>query len=97
MNAIEQNMKNNDFNVNALAQTVGVDSKQLYRKVKQMTGMTPVAFLRQKRMQRAALLLKQNRFTISEVVYQVGYTNASYFTKAFEAEYGVSPKEYINK
>lgn len=97
LNAIEKNMKNNDFNVNALAQTVGVDSKQLYRKLKQMTGMTPVAFLRQKRMQRAALLLKQNRFTISEVVYQVGYTNASYFTKAFEAEYGISPKEYINK
>jgi len=51
-------MKNNDFNVNALAQIVGINSKQLYRKLKLITGMTPVTFLRKKRMQKAALLLK---------------------------------------
>jgi len=74
-----------------------MDQKQLYRKLKQLTGETPVSFIRKQRMQRAAALLKQDRFTVSEVIYQVGFSSASYFTKSFTKEFGVTPKEYTAK
>ncbi len=92
--AIEENMENEDFSVVALAEAVAVDSKQLYRKIKQMTGLSPVNYMRKLRMKKASVLLAQNKFTISEVIYMVGYTNASYFTKCFTEEFGVTPKQF---
>lgn len=91
---INSNMQSEEFNVTKLSDLLCMDQKQLYRKLKQLTGETPVSFIRKQRLQRAAALLKQNRFTVSEVMYQVGFSSASYFTKSFIKEYGVSPKEY---
>ncbi|MBO5630382.1 MAG: response regulator, partial [Aeriscardovia sp.] len=91
---INSNMHSEEFNVTKLSDLLCMDQKQLYRKLKQLTGETPVSFIRKQRLQRAATMLKQNRFTVSEVMYQVGFSSASYFTKSFIKEYGVSPKEY---
>ncbi|MBQ9232101.1 MAG: response regulator [Prevotella sp.] len=91
---INSNMHSEEFNVAKLCDLLCMDQKQLYRKLKQLTGETPVNFIRKQRMSRAAVLLKQDRFTISEVMFQVGYNSASYFTKSFTKEFGVSPKEY---
>ena len=91
---INSNMQSEEFNVTKLCDLLCMDQKQLYRKLKQLTGETPVSFIRKQRLQRAAVLLKQDRFTVSEVMYQVGFCSASYFTKSFTKEYGVSPKEY---
>ena len=74
---------------------IAIDQKQLYRKIKQLTGMTPVNYMRKLKMKKAAVLLAKDKFTISEVMYLVGYTNASYFTKCFSEEFGVSPKQFI--
>ena len=63
--------------------------------MKQLTGQTPVAFLRQMRLRRAAELLKHDRYTVSEVMYMVGMTNPSYFSKCFAEVYGVTPKAYV--
>ncbi len=93
--AIEDNMSRDDFNVSMLTSTIGIDSKQLYRKIKQLTGLSPVNYIKKLKMKKAAMLLSQNRFTISEVVYMVGYTNASYFTKCFVEEYGITPKQFV--
>ena len=90
------NMHSEDFNVTKLCDLLCMDQKQLYRKTKQLTGETPVNFIRKQRMKRAAVLLKQHRFTVSEVMFQVGYNSASYFTKSFTKEFGMSPKEYIS-
>ena len=92
---INSNMHSEEFNVTKLSDLLCMDQKQLYRKLKQLTGETPVSFIRKQRLQRAAALLKQDRFTVSEVMYQVGFSSASYFTKSFIKEFGVSPKEYI--
>lgn len=92
--AIEDNMEQENFNVSQLAEYLNMDQKQLYRKTKQLTGMTPIAYLKKLRMRKAAVLLKKNRFTVSEVMYLVGYTNASYFSKCFAEEFGVTPKQY---
>ena len=94
---INSNMHSEEFNVSKLCDLLCMDQKQLYRKLKQLTGETPVSFIRKQRLQRAAVLLKQNRFTVSEVMYQVGFNSASYFTKSFMKEFGISPKEYSTR
>lgn len=92
---IEENMEHENFTVADLASLVGVEQKQLYRKLKQLTGQTPVGYVRRLRMKKAALLLEQQKFTVSEVMYLVGYTSASHFSKCFSAEYGQTPKQYM--
>lgn len=92
--AIEENMGKEDFNVSALAGIVSVDNKQLYRKLKQLTGSTPVNYIRKLRMRKASILLEEDRFTVSEVMFLVGYSNPSYFSKCFAEEFGMSPKDY---
>ncbi len=94
--AIEDNMQDEGFGVSALAEMTGVEPKQLYRKVRQMTGLSPVNYIRKLRMKRAAVLLEQRKFTVSEVMYLIGYTNASYFTRCFTQEFGTTPTQYVN-
>lgn len=93
---IEENMENENFRVSTLADMMAVDDKQLYRKVKQLTGDTPVNYMRKLRMKKAAVLLRQDRFTVSEVMYLVGYSNSSYFSKCFSKEFGMNPKEFAS-
>lgn len=97
LDKIDSNMDKEGFNVSLLSEEMKVDQKQLYRKVKQLTGKTPVAFLRSMRLKRAAELLKQNRFAISEVMYMVGISNASYFSKCFTSEFGLTPKQFVQE
>lgn len=92
--AIEENMGKEDFNVSALAGIVSVDNKQLYRKLKQLTGSTPVNYIRKLRMRKASILLEEGKFTVSEVMFMVGYSNPSYFSKCFAEEFGMAPKDY---
>ena len=94
---VEAHIADSDFNVTRLQETLGLGSKLLYRKVKQMTGKTPVEFMRHIRMQRAAMLLKEGRFSVSEVMYMVGFSNSSYFSKCFQKVYGLTPTDYSRK
>ena len=70
---------------------------QLYRKVKALTGRSPVELLRTARLQRARQMLLTTDKTISEVAYDVGFSARSYFTKCFRDEFGISPSELTNK
>lgn len=92
--AIEENMGKENFNVSALADIVSVDNKQLYRKLKQLTGSTPVNYIRKLRMRKASILLEEDKFTVSEVMFMVGYSNPSYFSKCFAEEFEMAPKDY---
>lgn len=91
---IEQKLGDSDLNVNALSTVSGISSKQIYRKIKQLTSMSPVEFIRSVRLKKAAMLLSQKKFTVAEVMYMVGFSNHSYFSKCFQAEFGKTPKEY---
>jgi ligand-binding sensor domain-containing protein/AraC-like DNA-binding protein len=91
---IENRMADPDLNVNALSRLSGIGSKQIYRKTKLLTGMSPVEYIRSRRMKKAAMLLSENKYTVSEVMYKVGFSSPSYFAKCFQAEFGKSPKEY---
>lgn len=94
---IEKNIDDSDFSVQRLAEETDTGAKQLYRKIKQMTGYTPVEYIRTIRIKKAALLLQQKKFTVAEVMYMVGYSNPSYFSKCFQAEFGVTPKAYMDR
>jgi arabinogalactan endo-1,4-beta-galactosidase len=76
-------MIDSDFNVSMLQDVIGIGGKQLYRKTKTITGRTPVEYIREMRMSRAAELLSQGKFSVSEVMYTVGFSNSSYFSKCF--------------
>lgn len=91
---IEENMDDSELNVNTLSEKSGIGTKQLYRRIKAITGMTTVAYIRDQRLKKAASLLAKGSFTVSEVMYMVGFSSASYFTRCFCDEYGVPPSEY---
>jgi signal transduction histidine kinase/DNA-binding response OmpR family regulator len=91
---IEDNMADQTLNVAFLSDKANVSQKQLYRKVRLLTGVPPVEYIRQIRMKKAAMLLKQKRFTISEVMYMVGFSSSSYFSKCFQSQFGISPKQF---
>ena len=94
---IESRISDSDLNVQSLCEQVGLGNKLVYRKLKQLTGKTPVEYIRSIRLGKAAALLKQKKFTISEVMYLSGFSNASYFSKCFQAVYNKTPREYMEQ
>ena len=91
---IEKDISDPDLNVNALSQRSGFGDKQIYRKVKQLTGLSPVEYIKSIRMKKAAMLLAQKKFSVSEVMYLVGFSSNSYFSKCFQREFGQNPRQY---
>ena len=92
---IEEQLGNTEFNVAMLADLSKADKKQLYRRLKQLTGFTPVEYIRHIRMKKAAMLLTRKDLSVSEVMYKVGFSNASYFSRCFVTEFGMTPTQYI--
>lgn len=94
---IEEKISDSDLNVNALSEISKISSKQIYRKLKQLTGLTPVEYIKSIRLKKAAMLLNQNKFSVAEVMYMVGYSNHSYFSKCFQSEFGKTPRQFMEK
>ena len=94
---IEDHMDDAGLNVNMLCQLSDISNKQMYRKIKQLTGLSPVEYIKNIRMKKAAMLLEQQKFSIAEVMYMVGFSSSSYFSKCFQSEFGVTPKQYMEK
>ena len=69
----------------------------MYKKVKALTGKSPVHFLRSIRLTKAKNMIKGQKGTISEISYSVGFSSPAYFTKCFKEEFGYSPSELITK
>ncbi len=90
---VQENMSNSDFGVEALANEMGISRIQLYRKVKSLTGHTPVDIIRLSRLNKAKILLSNTDKNVSEVAYEVGFSAPSYFTKCFKDEFGISPSD----
>lgn len=95
--SIHENLNDSDYSVEQLAADMGLSRAQLYRKVKVLTGRTPVDIIRLNRLNRAKHLLETTDLSISEIAYSVGFTAPSYFTKCFKDEFGVSPKASIKR
>ena len=71
----------------------GLSRVQLYRKMKALTGQSPVELLRTARLQKGRELLQTTGKNVSEIAYEVGFTAPSYFTKCFKDEFGISPSD----
>lgn len=92
---IEKHLSDSELNVTKLAELSGYHSKQIYRRLKQLTGYTTVEYIRGIRLKKAAMLLGKKQFMVSEVMYMVGFTDSSYFSKCFVEIYGMTPKQYM--
>ncbi|HYF70682.1 MAG TPA: two-component regulator propeller domain-containing protein [Ohtaekwangia sp.] len=97
MNTIEANISNSDFSVEVLSEEMGMSTTHLYRKLKSLTQLSANEIIKRYRIKKASLLLKNKEGNISEIMYEVGFSNLSYFSKCFKAEFGLTPKEYQQK
>ena len=94
---IQRHMVESEFSVEVMGSEVGLSRVQLYRKVKALTGLSPVELLRKSRLVKADQLLRSKDMNISEVAYAVGFTSPSYFSKCFKDEFGMQPVEAFRK
>ena len=90
---VQQNLSDTALSVEAVAAGVGLSRVQLYRKVKNLTGSTPVEIIRITRLKQAERLLKGTMKTVSEISYEVGFSSPSYFSKCFKDYFGHLPNE----
>src|SRR5690606_7728252 len=80
---IERDMGDSQFSVEALAGEVGLSPRQLHRRLKELTGLTPGGYIRMMRLQRAEQMLRQQAGHVAEVAYAVGFNDAKYFSRLF--------------
>lgn len=94
---IEENVANANLNVNFLAEQLGISRSGLFAKIKSLTDITPNEMITVVRLKRAAILLQEGKYLVSEVGYMVGFSSPSYFSKCFQKQFGVKPGDYVKK
>ncbi|HEX9150925.1 MAG TPA: response regulator, partial [Flavobacterium sp.] len=91
---IRKNIDDENLQSLFIEKELGISNSQLYRKIKQIFGFTPGDLIRTIRLKYAAELLRKNVLTVSEVCYQAGFNNRSYFYREFKKMYATTPKNY---
>ena len=94
---VEARLSDSELSVDDLAAAMNLSRVQLYRKVKAISGSSPIELLRTARLNRGYQLLLQTNKTISEIAYEIGFTAPSYFTRCFKNEFGISPSDLQTK
>lgn len=97
MALIDESYPDSSFSIEKASEILGLSRVHLYRKVKELTGVTPTDFLRNYRLKRAAALLRQKDRNVNEVAYATGFSSPPYFSKCFKAVYNITPTEYQEK
>ncbi|WP_281337375.1 helix-turn-helix domain-containing protein [Flavobacterium eburneipallidum] len=92
---ITTNIEDTDFNSDELAQALGISQRQLYRKLKGISGSTVHEFITKVKMNHAEELLKNSDLTISQIAYKVGFSEPSNFSRTFSKHFGCSPSQYL--
>lgn len=90
---MNQNLDDAQFDVPQLSKKMGMSRSQLYRKIKALTDQSIVAYIRSIRLQKGLELLQTSDLTVSDVAYEVGFTDPAYFSRAFSKEFGKSPMD----
>jgi YesN/AraC family two-component response regulator len=91
---VENHLGDSNFTVDWLADDIGLSRRQLERRMRKVTRITPGGFIRLMRLRRAAQLLEKKVGSVSEVSYRVGFSDPNYFSRLFHQTFGVSPSEY---
>ena len=92
---LEEHLSNEALSVEMLADTMGMSTSSLYRKVKGLSGLSPNDFIRIARLKKAILLMQNGENRISEIAFQVGFSSPAYFSTCFQKQYGKTPSEYM--
>ena len=90
-----ENINDDELTIDAMASKMNMSRSSFYRKLKSLTGLTPVDYLKNLRLDHAATLLRRGE-RVSDVALMAGFTSSSYFAKCFKAKFGVIPKEYAS-
>jgi len=91
---IEENIQDTGLSADQLSDHIAMSKTQLYRKIKALTSLTPHGLIKYLRLKKAANELKQSEKTVSEVFYETGFNNRSYFYRSFKEAFGVPPGDY---
>ena len=94
LDVMDKQMDNNTLTVDDVVEEMNMGRTVFFNKLKSMTGLSPVEFIREMRIKRAAQLLEERKYNITEVTYMVGMNDSRYFAKCFKNTYGVTPSEY---
>lgn len=90
---IDENIENPSLNVQMLTAHLYLSRSQVYRKIKTLTGLSPIEFIRRIRLERSRTIFQNDKnLNVSEVAYKVGFLSASYFTTCYKKQYGELPK-----
>jgi AraC-like DNA-binding protein len=95
-NKLEENWQDSEFDINDYCQAMTMSKSQLYRKTISLTGLSPNQLLKEFRLEKAKELMKKQRYTISQITFDSGFTSPSYFTKCFKKKYGLLPMAYLD-
>lgn len=95
--AVKKNLENPHFDIVLLANELAISNRQLNRKVKLSTGLTPAKYIQEIRLQKARVLLESGELdSITSVSYSVGFKTPTYFAKQFKKRFGRHPSSYLN-
>jgi len=92
---IELHYKDEEFSVEDIANNMSISRVQLYRKFKTILGVNPQDFIKNFRLEKAAILLKTNKFRVADVAFAVGFNESNYFSSCFIKHYGITPSKYM--
>jgi signal transduction histidine kinase/ligand-binding sensor domain-containing protein/DNA-binding response OmpR family regulator len=95
VHCLEENIISPQLSVEYLSRQVGMSRSSLYSKLLEITGETPVEYIRSFKLDKAAMLLEKSDLSISEIAYQTGFSTPNYFARAFKAKFNMLPSDYI--
>ncbi|TLX71675.1 response regulator [Labilibacter sediminis] len=97
VDVVEEHIEDDEFNIDQLSKSIAMSHSNVYKKIKALTGMTVIGFIKDYRLKRAAQLFKESKLPIIDVCFKVGYTNRRHFSQEFKKKYGVNPSDYIKQ
>ncbi len=94
MDLTEQVWNDENFDVEKFSRKIGLSKAQLYRKLTSLTGYSPNEFIKKYRLNKALKFIETKQGNISEIAYETGFINPSYFSKCFQSRFGILPSKY---
>ncbi|WP_158826596.1 hybrid sensor histidine kinase/response regulator transcription factor [Mucilaginibacter lacusdianchii] len=94
---VEENLHNTQLSVEDLSRHIGMSRGSLYNKLLEITGLSPVEFIRSIKLEKAAMLLEDSDMNIAQIAYAAGFSTPNYFAKSFKAKYQMLPSEYLSQ
>ena len=93
---VEDNLNDSKLSVEDLSKHIGMSRATLYHKVLEVSGQTPIDFIRSIKLERAAVLLEKSDFNVAQIAYMTGYSSPTYFAKSFKTKFNILPSDYLS-